>query len=260
MCRFLDELPEDKRRLFMSLSDCKAGEDEEKTELGIWRTNNFALGRSHSKSSNGIFPTIARFNHSCIPSAEFSWNEKAGKQEIRAIRDIQAQEEITLCYFTSKWQLEPLETRRQYLQDCYGFACNCKVCQPSDAEAAAKDWKKRKTIQNLRAQFDDLVYMFTDLEDDNEELVEPNIDESELNRDLFEALGIGLQRLALMNELQIKCRSRLDFTGELYEVAVDCEADQIKPLIIQRGLDLANTLFGADHDETRVWYQRWNTL
>ena len=27
----------------------------------------------------------------------------AGKQEIRAIRDIKAQEEISLCYFTSKF-------------------------------------------------------------------------------------------------------------------------------------------------------------
>ena len=31
----------------MSLSDCKMDENaEEKTELGIWRTNNFALGKA----------------------------------------------------------------------------------------------------------------------------------------------------------------------------------------------------------------------
>ena len=113
----------------MSLSDCKAGENEEKSELGIWRTNNFALGRSHSKCSNGIFPTIARFNHSCIPSAEFCWNEKAGKQEIRAIRNIRAQEEITLCYFTSQWQLEDSDVRRHYLLEYYGFCCTCRACE-----------------------------------------------------------------------------------------------------------------------------------
>ena len=40
------ELSEEKRRIFMSLSDCKVDEnEEEKTELGIWRTNNFALGK-----------------------------------------------------------------------------------------------------------------------------------------------------------------------------------------------------------------------
>ena len=44
LCKFVDDLPFEKRQLFMSLSDCKAIDDEEKTELGIWRTNNFALG------------------------------------------------------------------------------------------------------------------------------------------------------------------------------------------------------------------------
>ena len=115
----------------MSLSDCKSGENEEKSEIGIWRTNNFALGPTSPKSSNGIFPTIARFNHSCLPSAEFVWNEKVGKQEIRAIRDIKAQEEISLCYFTSKYQLENVEKRKQYLLDYYGFECSCTVCSLS---------------------------------------------------------------------------------------------------------------------------------
>ena len=96
--------------------------------LGIWRTNNFALGPSHSKCSNGVFPTIARFNHSCIPNAEFSWSEKRGRQEVRAIKSIEIGEEISLCYFTSKWQLESAEVRRDYLFDHYGFRCDCKAC------------------------------------------------------------------------------------------------------------------------------------
>ena len=37
----------------MSLSDCKVDEnEEEKTELGIWRTNNFALGKNLSSYCN----------------------------------------------------------------------------------------------------------------------------------------------------------------------------------------------------------------
>ena len=128
LSRILDSLPEDKRCLFMSLSDCKVGEDEEKTELGIWRTNNFALGPTHSKCSNGVFATIARFNHSCLPSAEFVWNEGEGKQEVRAIRDIKVGEEISLCYFTSCIQLKHAEQRKQYLLEHYGFECNCLAC------------------------------------------------------------------------------------------------------------------------------------
>ena len=96
--------------------------------LGIWRTNNFALGPSHTKVSNGIFPTIARFNHSCIPNAEFFWNDKRQEQEVRAITSIDVGEEITLCYFISKWQLEPAKVRKQYLYEHYGFQCDCKGC------------------------------------------------------------------------------------------------------------------------------------
>ena len=95
---------------------------------GIWRTNNFALGISNSKCSNGIFPTIARFNHSCVPNSEFAWNEKKQVQEVRALRKIETGEEITLCYFTSKWQLESAEVRKNYLFQSYGFYCDCKSC------------------------------------------------------------------------------------------------------------------------------------
>ena len=93
----LDDLPDDAVEMFYNLSDCKVEEGEESTELGIWRTNNFALGRSNTRSKNGIFPRLSRFNHSCVPSAEFRWNEILNRQEIRAIRDIIPGEEITLC-------------------------------------------------------------------------------------------------------------------------------------------------------------------
>ena len=128
LCDIIEDLPPDKKDIYMSLSDCKSEDYEEKTEMGIWRTNNFALGPSHSKCSNGVFPTIARFNHSCIPNAEFSWSEKRGRQEVRAIKSIEIGEEISLCYFTSKWQLESAEVRREYLFDHYGFRCDCKAC------------------------------------------------------------------------------------------------------------------------------------
>lgn len=257
LCQFLDELPEEKRQLFMSLSDCKVDEnEEEKTELGIWRTNNFALGRTTSKSSNGIFPTIARFNHSCIPSAEFGWNEKAGRQEIRAIRNIKAQEEISLCYFTSQWQLENVDVRRQYLQESYGFFCTCQACILTDSDLKV-DVEKRTRVQQLKKQFDELVYEY--VTDTEEESNENNLDKKNvisvenLCLELHEALSLGLERLRLMDELRIKVRSRLDFVQELYEVACDCDANKLKHLISQRGLELAQTLFGPNDENTKVW-------
>lgn len=262
LCQFVDQLSEEKRQIFMSLSDCKVDEnEEEKTELGIWRTNNFALGRTHSKCSNGIFPTIARFNHSCIPSAEFGWNEKTGRQEIRAIRIIKAQEEISLCYFTSQWQLEDVDVRRQYLQESYGFYCACQACILTD-DALKVDEDKRARIKQLRSQFDELVYEYvTDTEDAS---VEDNLDkkdvisEGNLCLELHDALSVGLERLGLMDDLRIKVRSRLDFVQELYEVSCDCDANKLKHLISQLGLELAQTLFGPKDENTDKWRSKLN--
>ena len=99
--RALRDMSRDQKRDFFNLHDSKVAENEEKTLDGIWRTNNFALGQSGSKSDNGLFLRISRFNHSCVPVAEFVWNAERRLQEIRAIRNIPAQSEITICYFTS---------------------------------------------------------------------------------------------------------------------------------------------------------------
>ena len=88
------------RKQFFDLHDSKVGENEEKTIDGIWRTNNFALGPSSPKCDNGLFLKISRFNHSCVPYAEFVWNEDRKLQEIRAIRTIPRGAEITISYFT----------------------------------------------------------------------------------------------------------------------------------------------------------------
>ena len=90
----------EQKRNFFNLHDSKVSENEEKTVDGIWRTNNFALGQSGSRSDNGLFLRISRFNHSCVPVAEFVWNEEKRLQEIRAIRTIPPGTEITICYFT----------------------------------------------------------------------------------------------------------------------------------------------------------------
>ena len=51
-----------------------------------------------------------------------------------------------------------------------------------------------------------------------------HLTETELNCDLHQALILGLERLDLMNDLHLKCRSRLDFCNELLEIAEDCAA------------------------------------
>jgi len=252
LCDMLDELPEEKKNIYMSLSDCKS-ECNEKTELGIWRTNNFALGISNSKCSNGIFPTIARFNHSCVPNSEFAWNEKKQVQEVRALRKIETGEEITLCYFTSKWQLESAEVRKNYLFQSYGFYCDCKSCSLTGTKLE-QDHANRTKIMDLKTQFNDLVYEFSDIEDDNdddENNEKSGISETELNEDLKKALEIGFERLNLMNELCLKTRCRLEFCDELLEVAEDLGEDVLK--VAEQGYSLSLIVSGMSAETTLKW-------
>ena len=130
-------------------------------------------------------------------------------------------------------------------------------------DALKDDEDKRARIKQLRSQFDELVYEYvTDTEDAAS--VEDNLDkkdvisEGNLCLELHNALSIGLERLGLMDELMIKVRSRLDFVQELYEVSCDCDANQLKHLISQLGLELAQTLFGPKDENTEKWRSKLN--
>ncbi len=100
----VENMPKEDRERFFRLCDSKCEEGEEdmkheifsrivinritsntvsgepKTALGIWRTNNFCLGRSGPRTDNGIFDTLSRFNHSCVANAEFHWNPVLKRQ------------------------------------------------------------------------------------------------------------------------------------------------------------------------------------
>ena len=89
-----------------------------------------------------------------------------------------------------------------------------------------QDHAKRTKIIDLKTQFNDLVYEFSDIEDNDEDENDEKsgISETELNEDLKKALEIGFERLNLMNELCLKTRCHLEFCDELLEVAEDLGA------------------------------------
>ncbi|KAF8466119.1 hypothetical protein BDZ91DRAFT_725487 [Kalaharituber pfeilii] len=91
--------------------------------LGICGTNCFGLGVPAVES--GVFKESSRFNHSCIPNANHTWNFKSREMEIRAIKDIEQGAEITICYLSTKESLQPHRVRQVILQQRYRFLCNC---------------------------------------------------------------------------------------------------------------------------------------
>ncbi|KAG7001904.1 hypothetical protein G7Y79_00030g064370 [Physcia stellaris] len=89
---------------------------------------------THSRS--GVFLHAARFNHSCMPNAFWTWNEQAGTNDkgrltVNATRDIATGEEITFDY-TMLDKFESRADRVATLEKDYGFVCSCPACDTED--------------------------------------------------------------------------------------------------------------------------------
>ncbi|KAK2785807.1 hypothetical protein FQN52_008222 [Onygenales sp. PD_12] len=83
---------------------------------GILKTNMMPCG--------GIYATISRINHSCIPNSYASSEEETQSTSIYAVRDIEVGEEITISYSAD----ETFDTRQSILKASFGFECDCKIC------------------------------------------------------------------------------------------------------------------------------------
>ncbi|KAH7034552.1 uncharacterized protein B0I36DRAFT_360066 [Microdochium trichocladiopsis] len=101
--------------------------------LNVFYNNNFAIG--DEAGTRALFPTVARLNHSCIPSAQGNFNATWGHFTIHSLRDIPADEEITISYLHD--EMAPRAARQASLKAGYGFECGCPICAASDARTAS---------------------------------------------------------------------------------------------------------------------------
>ena len=137
----LRKLPKDAQRQFLSLHNNFPGKQP---FSGIVRTN--ALPCGPGSPIGGIYPTISRINHSCLPNAHNSWDSASGCENIYAVRFIRAGEEITIPYDHGG----PSDERRRHLKDSFGFECNCSICSRQPDELQNSD-ERRRQIQRLDA-------------------------------------------------------------------------------------------------------------
>eukprot|EP00930_Biecheleria_cincta_P001787 TRINITY_DN102884_c0_g1_i1.p1 TRINITY_DN102884_c0_g1~~TRINITY_DN102884_c0_g1_i1.p1 ORF type:complete len:373 (+),score=51.10 TRINITY_DN102884_c0_g1_i1:40-1158(+) len=72
---------------------------------------------------------FCRFNHSCIPNLEQSWDGEAFKLEAYACTDIRAGEEMCTFYIDPR---EPRSERALQLQRGGNFECRCAACIDAD--------------------------------------------------------------------------------------------------------------------------------
>lgn len=103
----------------------------------IFRTNAY-----NTDSQIGLFPKIARINHSCRPNTSYYWSQKLNKRVVYASRKIKQGDEFSVSYIG----LLSTQSDRQKRLDRYGFTCTCSACAAARDEKAASD-QRRVDIQ-----------------------------------------------------------------------------------------------------------------
>jgi len=141
----IDLLSPADKNIFFSLYDCHTPGNP--TAEGIFRTNAFPMGVKGS----GLFPKIARINHSCNPNVHLAWNPNIHKKAVFASRDIKEGEEILTTYIQLFYDRA---TRDMLLQTKFFFTCKCLGCTQDQFEASDIRRKKLSIITNLLTKCD----------------------------------------------------------------------------------------------------------
>lgn len=128
-------LPKEGQRAFLSLHNNNPGPEP---FSNIIRSNGYPLGPD--SEIGGVFPLVARINHSCRPNAQHSWHEHSSREEVHAVRKISKGDELTLSYSNGG----PSDARRGALKAYFGFDCRCELCSLPAGELRASDERLRK--------------------------------------------------------------------------------------------------------------------
>ncbi|GKT61996.1 SET domain-containing protein 5 [Colletotrichum tofieldiae] len=131
------------RAAFLSCPEHRDPDDEAEAawsrEALVFRTNGFTM----AGGTVGIFPRIAKLNHSCRPNAGTAsvggrGSEGAARRVIYAARDIDAGEEVTITYAPL---VQTTDERRARLAQ-WGFTCDCAACTARDDDKQRAEMKR----------------------------------------------------------------------------------------------------------------------
>ena len=111
----------------VALKDCLAV--LEKLESNAFTVSDYDQS---SVSGIGLYALAAAINHSCNPNCCQTFDlSTSGALSIRALRNIEKGEEITIAYIDVG---KPTWWRREELQKSYGFLCSCNRCHSSSSD------------------------------------------------------------------------------------------------------------------------------
>ncbi|KAK5690269.1 hypothetical protein LTR97_012458 [Elasticomyces elasticus] len=135
LSKIIRSLPKAAQRAFLSLHNNNPGPQP---FTNIIRSNGYPLGPS--SDVGGIFPAVARINHSCLPNTQHAYNPKIGRMQVHVLRPIASGAEITLSYTTGG----PSDIRQRMLKEYFGFSCTCELCSLPSPKLAESDNRLRR--------------------------------------------------------------------------------------------------------------------
>ena len=127
------------RRTFWALCQ-NAEHGVAKTAFGVWISN--ALPTEDAPPTAAVFRVASRFNHSCSPNAHISWNARAQRITVHALRRLAAGDEVRVDYRGDDG--EGRAERQAALLKDFGFACRCSLCSLGSAARQLSDGRRAR--------------------------------------------------------------------------------------------------------------------
>lgn len=116
------------------------------------RSRTFFTNDMNYGGEAGLFPAMARSNHSCCPNADFVSRPDLDVQVLVAVAPIEAGEEVCISYLPQAEEGSDVRKIRQnYLRSFYGFRCQCDTCTMRGYMLAQND----STRAQIREQQED---------------------------------------------------------------------------------------------------------
>ncbi|KAK0642856.1 hypothetical protein B0T16DRAFT_331319 [Cercophora newfieldiana] len=145
--RAMTRLGKDGEKAISELARSSREQDQVPAAEDLMRTNSFTV-KIADKSHMALFPRVARINHACQPSAITRFDEKTLSMTVRAMKDIEPGEEITLsCKSPLNIDTDfglSYHERQTTLKSKWGFDCTCSLCSATPSEIAASDARRDK--------------------------------------------------------------------------------------------------------------------
>eukprot|EP00457_Paulinella_chromatophora_P008998 gb/GEZN01009048.1/.p1 GENE.gb/GEZN01009048.1/~~gb/GEZN01009048.1/.p1 ORF type:complete len:413 (-),score=58.62 gb/GEZN01009048.1/:127-1296(-) len=145
----VNQLPSEAQQIFWGLHDCNGppdklsdGKSTKSKLIGIAK-NAKPLG--YETQNYGMFPLLARFNHSCRPNVHCAYDPDKKVATAYVTAPVKKDEEL----FTSYYDLCLIRKERQkFLQDVFSFTCTCQTCS-LQGKALEESEKRRGAMRDL---------------------------------------------------------------------------------------------------------------